>query len=194
MKKVTIFLFFMVFGVSCNHDSPFPTQNQENTSNGFIMGYVRDSGSLDYLNNVQVKLNNKSVLTNSNGIYYYGPIEAGEYTLDASYTGYYSGKSTIIVNNGDTSLANFFLNKIITNGQIIGYVRDISTLNFVGNATVQINSAATTTNASGYYKINGVPTGNYSMSAYTSGYDTTYLNVSIEAPDTLTVNFWIKKQ
>jgi protocatechuate 3,4-dioxygenase beta subunit len=112
--------------------------------------------------------------TNSSGGYTFNGVPPGTYSVIASHTGFTPpAAQTPTVTTGVTATANFTLTA--TSG-ISGTVTDQTsapvngaTLSYTGTGGTT-GSGTTTTNSSGVYALNGVPSGTYSVSSSDTGY------------------------
>jgi protocatechuate 3,4-dioxygenase beta subunit len=112
--------------------------------------------------------------TSSSGGYTFNGVPPGTYSVTASRAGFTSpAAQTPAVTSGVSATANFILT---ANSGIGGTVSDQASAP-VNGATVSYTgtggttgSGTTTTNSSGVYALNGVPSGTYSVSASDTGY------------------------
>src|SRR6476620_2836000 len=72
-------------------------------------------------------------------------------------------------------------------GGVKGYVKDGTSGNEIDNVNIVLKPGyyATTTNADGYFSINRVPPGNYTLSASMVGYDSMSVKIIILADKTI---------
>ena len=79
--------------------------------NGTIQGVVKDYNTGALLSNCQIALSpsGKTAVTNSNGIFEFGELEQGTYTLSFSRAGYEETTQTVKVVSGETVTVNITL-------------------------------------------------------------------------------------
>lgn len=132
----------------------------------------------------------KSILTDSLGNYSLNGLATGNYTLQASASGFQFGTSSINIIPGATLISNFTLQP--NPGSIQGTVTD--GLNPLANAFVQVLNgnvivASTLTNTNGVYTLPNLSPGNYTIQAMLSGYQTNTQGVQVNAGGTTVANF-----
>ena len=69
-------------------------------------------------------------------------------------------------------------------GCVKGYVYDAETFNVISGATVTAGGVSTTTDASGYFVLCGIPAGYYPVNGFAYGYAPNYVNTVIAQNDT----------
>jgi len=76
---------------------------------GTVSGTVMQAGGTTPLVGATVSIGSTSVITDSNGGYAFTNVQAGTYTVTASYQGYQDGSQIVSVTAGGTTTANFTL-------------------------------------------------------------------------------------
>ncbi|MEN9343960.1 MAG: hypothetical protein RLZZ453_747, partial [Chlamydiota bacterium] len=130
--------------------------------------------------------------TASDGSYSIVGINPGQYTVNASASGFQNRSIGAKVNNGQTTLVNLAL--VPNPGTVSGQVTDFSTTLPISGATVQIFQnnvlvGSTTTNGSGNYTITGLAAGSSVVIASATTYQTASQGAIIQSGQTTTANF-----
>ncbi len=150
-----------------------PLANFTIGTTGAIDGYVLRNGTTTLVSGVTVSDGTRAAVSNSNGYYLISNVPAGTYTVSASATDYVTNlTSSVTVSVGTTTRFNVSMQYNAT-GAIDGYVylTNTTATKINGTATVSAGSGySTTTDTSGYYKIQSIPAGTYTVSASGNGY------------------------
>ncbi|MFH1319502.1 MAG: T9SS type A sorting domain-containing protein [Bacteroidota bacterium] len=130
-----------------------------------VSGTITHDGSP--LINVSITLLNKTFTTNSDGFFNISNLVAGSYIIKPVLEGYTFDPAEQLVTVGPT--------KNNTNFNAIANTYDVSgTITFEGNplanVIVNIGGKSTVTNSSGYYKIEALSTGNYTITPNLESY------------------------
>ncbi|MEI6914936.1 MAG: carboxypeptidase-like regulatory domain-containing protein, partial [Armatimonadota bacterium] len=159
------------------------------TGPGTISGSVTDGVNGIIGATVTANPGGYSATTGTGGSYSLTSIPSGLFSISASKSGYTDASSSVTVNAGQTSTANFTLTR--TPGAITGTVRDASLQGIQGAAiTLSPGGYQTTSEAGGIYRILNVPVGIYSATATKSGYTPqTIANQTVPSGGVATVNF-----
>jgi hypothetical protein len=158
---------------------------------GTIAGTI--SGGRDPIEDAVVTASGPSTdadTTDPGGNYTIGDLSIGTYTVSVTAPGYYPDSQTDVeVTADDTTVVNFFLNR--ASGAIEGLVS--TARGPIENAVVTADGEVTladTTDPSGYYIIEELPTGFYDVTAVADGYDPrTKPGQEVVPDDTTTVDF-----
>jgi hypothetical protein len=86
---------------------------------------------------------------------------------------------TVTVLEGNSAVADLSLTRIIIPGTITGTVTDAEDGSPIAGAVVTDGTRTTTTDASGEYAIADVPPGTYEVTASKSGYESSFLTVTV---------------
>lgn len=126
--------------------------------------------------------------TDSNGHYEFLNIEAGAYTITASYPTYASQTKVDEVQSSQTTVVDFVLSQ--NPGIIEGVVTDRITQEPIPNATIVVSPDGLTveTDENGYYRI-VLTEGYYTLTASKDGYDSEIFGASVLPNQTTTLNF-----
>jgi protocatechuate 3,4-dioxygenase beta subunit len=130
--------------------------------------------------------------TLANGTYTFTGINAGQYTVTASATGYQAAVVGVQARNNEITVVNFAL--LSNPGTVSGTVTAANTGLPISGATVEVNFNnvvifSTLTNGSGNYTIAGVPPGTYVIHAHAMNYQTGIVGAIVQSDQTTTVNF-----
>lgn len=153
---------------------------------GSIQGNVTDGQNP--IAGASVTDGTRTVLTDNNGNYIINNIPDGIYTVTASKDTYKSSSQQVTVTGGATVTADFTLS-IIRNGAIAGTVTDTATGLAIAGASVTDGFKTTATDSSGNYTISDVAPGTYTITASTTGYQSSSKNVNVQENTTSTANF-----
>ncbi len=133
-----------------------------------------------------------SAVTDAFGGYTLSGLFPGNYSVRVTLASYSSQSQSITVAAGATITLNFALAS--TQGTLIGSITDSTTGNPIASGSITIFQgstfiATTQTNSSGYYTINNVLPGQYTVRASALNYQTTTLLGTVVASQNTTVNF-----
>ncbi len=174
------------------------------TQNHTITAIVTDSTGAA-LSNVKIEISNTTTSsvgttvttyfghTNSSGVYVSQPLNAGNYTVSASYEGYASNGIRNVALLSSNLTVNFTMTQL--KGNLTGFVTTGKIP--VANATLVLNDTRVSfrTNSSpplGLYVFAGIPNGTYLLSAGKSGYVSYRTNVTIAAGSMVWQNLTLK--
>jgi uncharacterized membrane protein len=146
---------------------------------GTISGQVTDAGDGSPVSAVRVSDGTRYDFTDPYGNYAIDGVPPGDYQVVASKDGYESSSLTVTVLEGNTAVADFYLNEIVVPGSIIGKVADAEDGSPILGAVVSDGTRTTTTDASGEYTIADVPPGTYEVTAGKSGYESSSSTVDV---------------
>jgi thermitase len=134
----------------------------------------------------------KSSRTDALGNYVLNGLPTGNYTLQATATGYTDGSLwTVGVQAPSTSSMDLNLKSTGSgvSGAIAGTVKDASTGNYLANASVTDGTRSTVTDINGNFSIPGVPAGTYAVTASVAGYTSKSQTVNVAAGTTTSISF-----
>lgn len=163
---------------------------------GLVKGSVKDADTSVVISNALIRAydeNNDEVAStrsDSSGSYILS-LSAGTYTLEISAGSYKKGKISVTVDSEGTTYVETFL--LVSNtfnmGSANGTITNSITEGPVGDVTVKFRKnwnnktgavvASTTTNSNGYYEIDDLKVGLYTIEYYKSGYVTGYKNIFV---------------
>ena len=158
---------------------------------GWIDGTVTDASTGDPIYDATVTAANVTSsftrFTNETG-HYSITVPLGTYNVTASMSGYYDGvEYNVSVSENVTTTVDFALQPIV--GWIDGTVTDASTEDPIVGATIIVNGYSTTTDDTGYYKIEIAP-GTYNVTASADGYESSsQTDIIVTAGNTTQVDF-----
>lgn len=163
---------------------------------GLVKGSVKDANTGAVVANALIRAYDEnddrvgSVRSDSSGSFSMS-LSAGTYTLEISAGSYKKGKVSVTVDSDGTVYVETFLlvsntfdmgsaNGIITNSITETPVSDV-TVRFRKNWNNRTGAvvASTTSNSSGYYEINDLKVGLYTIEYYKSGYISGYANIFV---------------
>ncbi len=156
-----------------------------------VTGVITDKTTSLPISNATVIITDKdgksfTATTDATGSYTINNVPTGDYSTKVSATGYNEITGSISVN--DNTTYNAQLDRSIVS--ITGIVTDKNTKLPISNATVTVTgngkTYTATTDATGAYTINNVPTGDYTTKVTANGYDD--LSGSINVKDNTTYN------
>lgn len=163
---------------------------------GFIMGNVKDADTNENISNALVRAYDKnndnvgSTRSDSSGSYTLG-LPAGDYVLEISAGSYKKGKIAVTVNSEGTTYVetSLLVSNLFDIGSVNGTITNSITEMPVSNVTVRFRKnwnnktgivvASITTNTNGYYEINDLDVGLYTIEYYKSGFVTGYKNIFV---------------
>ncbi len=191
---VPLLMVIALLAVSCKH-----SDDGINTgwTVGFLRGYVRDDSTLSYIEDATIELDGEVYETSSNGYYTILNVTPGEKFLMAYKDGYDTASTYINISVGDTSYANFFLTPEPEEPEyasIQGFIRNVTTWEFVTAAEIHFEDSIYYSNSSGRYLINRILPGYHTLKATKAGYDTMSLIVDAQNDLDATANFYIRKE
>jgi hypothetical protein len=172
------------FTLTPNPPPPPPTS-------GTVSGRVTKISNATAIAGATVLYSGGSALTNSTGDYSLASVAAGTYTFTASANGYLSRTGPATVTSGANSVLNL---QLTTAGKLRGTVTS-STGAAVSGVAIKISGGAIattvtlTTDTSGNYLTNWIPSGNYTIIASKTGRTTQTKTGSITSGATTTVSF-----
>jgi N-acetylneuraminic acid mutarotase len=163
---------------------------------GFAQGHVTDANDNLPIGGATVKaLQNGNVvrqtITDASG-FYRMQLEVGNYTIEASKTGYETGTAAVTILENQTTTQDFSLRS----GFADGHVTDANDNLPIGGATVKALQGGnivqqTSTDASGFYHMRLAP-GAYTIEASKTNYETGSAQVTITEGQTTTRNFSLR--
>jgi hypothetical protein len=134
-----------------------------------------------------------SVLTDESGTYRFPNVLPGSYTVNVTASGYNNPSRTVSVNAGQTTSADFKLEKV-TNGTIIGIITDSENKGITGaRVYVGVTKLSATTDNSGKYEISNVPKGWHEVVANADLFKTGTIEIEVFAGKIVTVDFKLEK-
>ena len=163
---------------------------------GIIKGSVKAADSNAVIANALIRAYNENgkqagIARSAYSGSYSLSLSPGTYTLEITAGSYKKGKALVTVNaEGITYVESFLLVSNMFNlGNVNGQITDSVTEDTVADVTIKFRRnwnnkagnvvATAVTNSNGYYEVNGLFTGLYTMEYYKSGYATGYKNISI---------------
>ena len=126
--------------------------------------------------------------TDINGNFSFSNLPAGQYTVTASATGYYSNSQAVTVSGGQTIRPTIFLTSVTATGGLKGQVTDSATLLPLVGATVSIDGLTTVTDVNGSYTLPVIPFGTWTATVSALNYRTQGLQVTIKPGKTTVLN------
>lgn len=168
-----------------------------NQSFGIIAGTITDSQTDIPLSNAAIKTipPTGSVTTNVAGTFTIYNVQPGEYIVQANKVGYDSSQITVMVNKGKTVFADISIEVSDTTvipsaGTISGYIVDSKTGVNISGVQIIVDPPVSSviTNAQGFYSIESVNPGQYTVKASKAGYNETSTQVTVEAGKTTTAD------
>ncbi len=154
---------------------------------GTISGVVTDATSGSPIGGATVSVGCLSAQTASDGSYTIDGVATGSQTVFADATGYQSSSQNVDVASGPNTV-NFSLTAI-QYGTVTGTVKDASTGAAISGATVEdFSGGSTQTATDGSYTLTNVPTGNQTIEAFATNYQSSQQNVTVTT-GTTTANF-----
>lgn len=161
-------------------------------NSGWIRGFVKMPGGLPIVG-ATVTAGAAVQETNSSGGYEIN-IVAGNYTVNASKSGYTSESEEVAVASNETVWQNFTLQA--TAGDIKGHVYNYETGAAVSGASVKVTVGTQvktfTSNAAGYFEFNGLPAGTYTVNATKTGFDSNGTEVTVVAGETANASIYLE--
>jgi uncharacterized membrane protein len=146
---------------------------------GTITGTVTDAEDGSPIAGAVVTDGTRTTTTDASGEYAIADVPPGSYEVTASKAGYESSFLTVTALEGNIAVADLSLTRIIVPGTITGRVTDAEDGSPIGGATVTDGTRTTTTDASGEYTIANMPPGTYEVTASKSGYESSFLTVTV---------------
>lgn len=150
-----------------------------------LEGNITDAGTSNPIGGANVALNGTTGSTYSatNGSYAIGPILNGTYTLYVNASGYRPYSATVLV-SGNTWVNVALKAQSATTYSVRGFLSNFATGSAISGAAVSISFSgvgygSTTTNAAGYYILNGLPNATYTVSGSASGYAPASVSVTV---------------
>lgn len=164
---------------------------------GHLKGTVRDYESGELISNCGVSLSpgGKSTLTNQHGEFSFNNLEAGDYTLTLTKSGYDDETRDVTIITGQTSSVSVLLKERSSKvGSIIGTVKDYNDARLISNCQVSLSPGGKTytTSSDGKYEFNGLAPGEYSLSFSKSGYVEDSKSVTVKAGEAATADCLLK--
>jgi len=162
------------------------------TGTGILTGTVVDLSSNTSISGATVSFSGGSATTNASGVYQFTNVASGTYSVTAVATGFFSVTESAAVSANQTTTLNF---RLPTGGKLAGTVTNVSNGNAIAGATVHIFGGSVsmdftlTTDASGGYATNFIPTGSYSIIVSAGGFASRGQTGSVSPGQTTTVNF-----
>lgn len=164
---------------------------------GNISGIVIDALTTNPIVGALVEVFEGTILigfadTDASGNYTISSLPPGNYTVNASATGYQSKIVEASVASNSTTTVNFALSQLA--GIIAGTVTSVSTGNAIPDATINIFQGTTfvasvLTDSNGQYEISGLMPGNYFVVASAPNFGSADSGATVIANNTTIVNF-----
>lgn len=141
-------------------------------TSGSVTGMVTDQNTGARLQGTTVTTGQSSTITDTLGCYQFTGIDAGEQVVSATRTGYKPASVTVTVTSSKTTVCNIAMVPEGSNppGAIAGLVTDKDWNVDLEDVIVSIGSLKTSTNDRGFYILNGVQPGTYTITAEKTGY------------------------
>ena len=158
---------------------------------GMVIGMITDSSTGNGITGAQVIADTGGVAKTVDGAYLL-VTAAGSCTISVSAVGYSSGSRNVAISSGDTVTINLTLISLLANGSISGKITDFSTDIPIEGVTVVVKPGGYSAKslAGGDFALSNVVPGNYSLSAFKSGYSTDIVNgVVVSQGETKGVDF-----
>lgn len=161
------------------------------TGTGTLSGTVVNIANNAPISGATVSFSGGSTTTNASGFYQFTGVPSGTYNVTVVATGFFAVTESAAVSTGQTTTLNF---RLSPGGKIAGTVTSSSGA-AIAEATVRIfggsipQNFTVTTNASGAYATDFIPTGSYDVRASAAGFASQTLGTSVAAGQTSTVNF-----
>lgn len=164
---------------------------------GDIKGTVKDYKTGELISNCGVSLSpgGKSTSTNQYGEFSFNDLEAGNYTLSFSKSGYDDETKDVAVVAGQVSSTSVMLQESSSKvGSIIGCVKDYNDARLISNCQVSLSPGGKTytTSSDGKYEFNGLTPGEYSLSFSKSGYVEDSKSITVKAGEVTTADCLLK--
>jgi thermitase len=172
-------------------------QNGTTVTTGTVTGKVTDVDTGKAIASATVTDGIRSSSTDASGNYVIDKVPAGNCTIKASAVNYIESAQTVSVLTEQTINADFVLDENetpATTGTITGKVTDANTGNALPGATVTDGTRSAVTDSGGNYVINGVPGGNYTLTASAKNYTIKSQPVSVVAGQSVTASFALNQQ
>jgi len=146
---------------------------------GTITGSITDAEDGSAVVGATVTDGTRTTTTDASGRYTIASVPPGTYQVTASKAGYHSSSLSVTVSEGNTAVANLPLVRIIIPGTITGIVTDAEDGSPIVGAVVTDGTRTGLTNAAGQYTMNDVPPGSYEVTASKSGYESSFVTVTV---------------
>lgn len=164
---------------------------------GDITGSVKDFKTGELLSNCGVSISpgGKSTSTDQYGVFSFNDLEARDYTLSFSKSGYDDETKDVTVVAGQVSSTSVMLKESSTKvGSIVGCVKDYNDARLISNCQVSLSPGGKTftTSTDGKYEFNGLTPGEYSLSFSKSGYTEDSKSVTVKAGEATTADCLLK--
>ena len=165
--------------ISANQGTRCDFELEKQATTGWLQGKVYDKSTNRPIAGATVMCAGLYSTTDSAGFYKIEGIPPGTYKATASKDGYYSSSATVTIKAGLGTKHDFYLEPVPEKppappvpetGSVYGYVRDAVTKNPIPDATVFCYDKSVKTNENGYYKIEDIPVGTHTITAYKVGY------------------------
>ena len=158
---------------------------------GMVIGMITDSSTGKGITGAQVIADTGGVAKTVDGAYLL-VTAAGSCTIAVSAVGYSSGSRNVAIRSGDTVAIDLALTSLSEHGSISGKITDFSTDIPIEGVTVVVKPGGYSAKslAGGDFSLSDVVPGNYSLSAFKSGYSTDIVNgVVVSQGETKGVDF-----
>jgi len=158
--------------------SILPSPSTYTISGVVYLGSVPGAGVNVVLYNPSTRIG-ENVTTESTGTFSFSSVSDGTYVLTANYKGYNTYSQTVVVNNANVQLYITLEQSTATNSfSVFGQL--INSNGLMTNVAVTISFATQTiTTTNGLFTFNNIVNGTYELIAKASGYNTTYMNVTV---------------
>jgi len=153
-----------------------------------IAGTVMDSNTQSLLSGVTVKLipGGNSVITGDDGSFHFDNIEAQEYTLSFSKSGYNIYEEKVTVRSGVLSTIQV---NLIPKSSIVGTVMDSKSFFLLAGVSVRLNTIGSSqiTDNDGAFRFDNLDAQDYTLSFSRTGYVTKEERITVRAGQTSTI-------
>ena len=157
---------------------------------GSLAGKVTDRATGNPVAHATISYAAANTLTDNSGSYSLTMAPLGSYALSVSAAGYVSQSLIVNIGPGQAVSQDFALVPATAgSGTILGSVTDALTGSPLPNASISYSGGASTTDSNGKYSLSGVPAGNTTVTATSSGYVSQNATVTIVSGGTTTQNF-----
>jgi hypothetical protein len=185
MFKKILFIVSLFLLQNCNENSTnYIIEEEFYKIEGKV--YLEDNGVIVTFAGVKVKLNSDSSFTNSEGVFLFDGLKAGNYQIKIEYAGYYTKTDSIKITDKDQYII-YHLTKINSeiNYKIEGkvYLEDNGVIVTFAGVKVKLNSDSSFTNSEGAFLFDGLKAGNYQIKIEYAGYYTKTDSIKITDKD-----------
>jgi hypothetical protein len=166
--------------------SPSPSVSPSPGTTGTVTGIIYDSDSYEEIQGAQVTIGGKTTLSDWVGHYEIDGLSPGTAQVTASCEGYlgYSGSMTIPTAGATTQ--DVLLEPPTT---VSGTVTDGTTSLPLAGVAVTLGTSTVTTDAKGQYTLSQVPSGDQTVTARLTGYNSSTASITIPGNENYTQDF-----